>query len=92
MLTKFKEQLNEKGEVYLKIKVKPGVGKTVIKNLMDDDTIKIDVAAPPTKGVANKELIKFLAQELEISKKNVRIISGTKERIKLVKIIKQFYG
>lgn len=88
MLIKFKEQLNEKGEVYLKIKVRSSTGKTVIKNLMDDYTIKIDVAARPVKGAANKELIKFLAREFEILEKNVKIISGTKERIKLIKILK----
>lgn len=87
MLSKFKEQLNKKGEVYLKIKVRPGKSKTSVKDVMDDEAVKIDVAAAPEKGKANQELIKFMAKEFEISRKNVIIISGAKEKVKLVKIV-----
>ena len=86
MLDKLKQQLNNKGEVYLRIKVRPGAAKTAIKEIMEDETIKIDVAALPIKGKANQELIKFLADEFAVLKNNVKIISGTGKRVKLIKI------
>jgi len=79
--------LRRTGEIYLRIKVRPQATATKVKDLMSDQTIKIDVAAPPVKGKANAELIKFLAQEFAVTKENIKIISGAGERVKLVKII-----
>ncbi|MDP2755794.1 MAG: DUF167 domain-containing protein [Nitrospirota bacterium] len=87
MLLKFKRQLKEKGELYLRVKARPGAAKTAVKEITDDETVKMDIAAPPVKGKANKELIKFLAQEFAVSKNNVKIISGAASRTKLIKII-----
>ena len=88
MLSKIKKQLYKKGEIYLKIKARPGMSKNAIKEIMGDNTVKIDIAAPPVKGKANQELIKFLAQRFNVLEKNVKIISGAGERVKLVKIVK----
>ena len=88
MFTKLKRQFNKNGEIYLRIKARPGAGKTVIKKFLEDDTIKIDIAASPVKGRANEELINFLANEFEVLKKNVKIIIGHSEKLKLVKIAK----
>jgi uncharacterized protein (TIGR00251 family) len=88
MLSKLKKQLKEKGEIYLRVKARPGAGKTNIKGILDDDTVKIDIAASPAKDRANQELIGFLAGEFEVFKKNVKIISGLSEKLKLVKITK----
>lgn len=56
------------------------------RGVMDDETVKIRIAAPPEKGKANKELIKFLSKELSVSKEQITIISGKTEPVKLVKI------
>ncbi len=53
---------------------------------MEDNTVKIDVAARPVKGKANKELIKFLAKEFDVMEENVIIISGAGEKTKLIKV------
>lgn len=90
MLEKFKKQLVDNEEVYLRIKVRAGAGQNKVKDILDDDsieTIKIDIKAEPVKGRANQELIKFLAKEFGVLKNNVKIISGAGEKIKLVKII-----
>ncbi len=86
MLRKYKEKLRINNEVYLRIKVYPNAGKTKIREIMEDETIKIDVAAVPEKGKANKELIAYLTKEFKINKENVKILSGVKDRIKLIKI------
>ena len=77
------------GEAYLRIKVRPGAAKTAVRGSLDTEegqTIKIDVAAPPEKGKANEELIRYLAKELLVSKDKIKIISGAGEKVKLVKI------
>jgi len=88
MLKEFKLEFENKGEIYLKIKAWPGAEKTEIKELLADNTIKINIAAPPVKGKANQELIKFFAKEFRVEKRNIKIISGKQEKIKLLKIKK----
>jgi hypothetical protein len=85
MLIKYKNILHKKGEVYLRIKVRPNSSRSKITE-MNDDEIKIDIAAAPEKGEANAELIKLLAKGFEIGKNNVKIINGASSRIKLIKI------
>ena len=86
-MNKYKEKLEMNGEVYLRIKVNPNTSKTEIREIMENETIKIDVAAVPEKGKANKKLIAYLTKEFKINKENVIILSGIRDRIKLIKII-----
>lgn len=86
MLEKFKEDLANNKEIYFKVKVIVGSAKTEVKGTMADATIKIALAAQPVKGEANKELINYLAKELEVRKYQVKIISGALDRLKLVKV------
>jgi len=87
MFVKLKKLYQEKGEVYLRVKARPNASKTCFKEIMADETVKIDLAAAPEKGKANQELIKFLAKQFDVANGNVKIISGAGERLKLVKII-----
>jgi len=64
MLSKFKTKLQNKGEVYLRVKVRPNAGETEIKEVLEDETIKINISAPPVKNKANLKLIKFLAKRI----------------------------
>jgi uncharacterized protein (TIGR00251 family) len=88
MLTEIQKQLEEKGEVYLSVKVIPGSSKSEFRDKLDNDVYKIAIAAAPEKGKANLELIKFLAKELVVVKDHIKIISGAGERTKLIKITK----
>ena len=72
MLTKFVEQFKEKGEVYLRVKARPGASATDVRGIMEGEegeTIKIDVAAVPENGKANQELTKYLAKWFSVLKK-----------------------
>ncbi|MFH1744986.1 MAG: DUF167 domain-containing protein [bacterium] len=86
MLNKFIKELNQEGEVYLKIKARPGASENEVKEIMSDKTVKINIAAPSEKGRANQELIRFLAKEFAVQKEDIKILSGAGERTKLVKI------
>ncbi len=44
------------------------------------------LTAPPVDNKANFALIEFLADELNIDKSDIQIISGAKSRIKLIEI------
>jgi len=88
MLADKKKQLNKAGEIYLRIKARPGAVRNLFTEIMEDETIKIDIAAAPEKGKANRELIKFLAKEFAVLKNNIKIVSGQSEKIKLIKIKK----
>ncbi|MBI4140226.1 DUF167 domain-containing protein [Candidatus Woesearchaeota archaeon] len=48
------------------------------------NTMTVEIAAPPDKNKANKELIKFLSKEL---KKKIRIINGLRSKEKILEII-----
>jgi uncharacterized protein (TIGR00251 family) len=48
--------------------------------------LKIRVTAPPLDGLANTALLDFLAQTLQIPRRNVCIVSGHSSRAKIVEI------
>ena len=70
----------------IKLIVKPNSAKNFIEGAYLD-RIKIRIASPPEKGKANRELVKFISEKLEIPKKNIKIISGEKSHIKVLEII-----
>ena len=75
-----------KCDIYLRVKVRPNAAETRVKEIMADETVKIDLAAAPEKGKANLELIKFFAKEFDVDKSRIKIISGAGERVKLIKL------
>lgn len=78
--------LQKKSPVFLRVKVIPSSKKNEITEVMEDETIKIRIKAPPERQKANKELLKFLSQELGIPKNTITIISGKFDTLKLIKI------
>ena len=68
----------------LRVKVIPRSAKTEIAGTMADGTVKIRIAAPPEKGKANDELIRFLAAHYGVSR--VEIISGHTASLKMVRL------
>ena len=51
---------------------------------MVDGALKARVAAPAIGGAANQSLVRLLAEELGISRRDVRIVAGAAGRQKLV--------
>lgn len=72
----------------IRVKVRPNAAATRVAGMMADGTIKIDVAAPPDKNKANRELARFLSKELKVPAENVKIVSGAGKPFKIVKIEK----
>ena len=53
---------------------------------MHDSLIKIRIAAPAVDNAANLALIDFVAHELRVAKRCVRIVSGSTSRRKVLEI------
>lgn len=87
MQKEWREQLNRNQELYLAVKINSSAPRNEIKEVMEDGTVKINIFAPPEKGKANKELIKFLARELGMSKNNVIITKGNRSEYKSIRIV-----
>lgn len=66
----------------LKVIITPNSSKNEI--ISKGEIWKIKIAAPPEKGKANEELLKFLKKSLKIKAK---IVKGSKSREKLLEIL-----
>lgn len=89
MLGQYKNILNQKGKLHLKVKISPNAKQSEFAGLAkqeDGEIIKIRIKALPEKGQANTELIRFLAKEFDVPAGNVKIVTGSQSRIKLIKI------
>lgn len=65
----------------LLVKVTPGASKTQARG-WHEGALRIAVAAPPDKGRANSELIRFLSEQLQLSKSSVILAKGATSRLK----------
>lgn len=86
VLDTFVSQLQREGFVTLSIRARPNAPRTMIKNVMDDGSVKIDLAAPAEEGKANEELVCFLAEEFDVHSSQIELLSGGGNRRKLVRI------
>ena len=72
-------------EVRLHVQVQPNAGQNKVLGL-NDGVLQVKIAAPPLKGKANQELIKFLSGVLGVSKSCLSIEKGLTSRQKTVLI------
>ena len=69
----------------IKVKVFPSSKEEeIIKK--SEDSFEIKVKEKPIKGLANKEIIKVLTSYFNISKSNIRLIKGFRQRNKIFEI------
>ena len=72
-------------QVKIAVRIQPNARQNEILGFKDD-MLHLKIAAPPVKGKANQELIKFLSEILGISKSNLVIEKGITERRKVIGI------
>ncbi len=74
----------------LTIQVKPGASRNMITRYADG-ILHVKIAAPPVRGKANQELVKFLSKVLGVSRSSLVIEKGmtSRRKVVLVKGIKQ---
>ncbi|XP_037937608.1 UPF0235 protein C15orf40 homolog [Teleopsis dalmanni] len=80
-------QLDKAGNVCLRILAKPGAKQNGITDISSEG-VGVQIAAPPTEGEANAELVKFLSKLLGLRKSDVSLDKGSRSRNKIVMISK----
>lgn len=69
----------------LLVAVQPGARRTGADGL-HDGALKLRLVAPPVEGKANEALVAWLADQLGLPKRAVRVARGTTSRRKVVEI------
>jgi uncharacterized protein (TIGR00251 family) len=67
------------------VRVKPGARKDAIVGWEGDELV-VAVAAPALEGKANEALVRFLAKEWGLAKRDVVLVRGETARHKLLEI------
>jgi len=73
------------GGLALQCHIQPGASKNAFKGV-HGDALKFAIKAPPVDGKANAALREFLADELDVPKSSVEIVSGESSRGKRIHI------
>jgi len=71
----------------VKIRVRVKVNSKIEGVNQEGDNFIVRVKEAPREGRANQAIIKSLAKHFEVSKSQVRILSGFKNRNKIVEVI-----
>jgi uncharacterized protein (TIGR00251 family) len=71
--------------VTIPIRAVPRAARNALDGVMDG-ALRVRLIAPPVEGAANKALIGFLAEVLDVPKRDVSIVTGEHGRRKLVRI------
>jgi len=73
--------IEDRDGVFLRVLVKPRAKENRIAGA-EGDYLVVEVKASPARGEANRELLKFLRKELNVSQ--IAIIKGMKSREKIL--------
>ncbi len=76
---------SQKSQAGISIRVYPGAARNEVIGF-SDGVLRVRVSAPPVKGKANRELLAFLSQLLDVSKDSISIIKGHTSRNKIITI------
>ncbi|GFQ69721.1 UPF0235 protein C15orf40 homolog [Trichonephila clavata] len=70
-------------EIIIKIHAKPGAKESGITDV-GEDSVGIQISAPPVDGAANKELIRYLGEVLNLRKSDLSLEKGSRSKDKTV--------
>jgi uncharacterized protein len=71
--------------VRVSVRAQPRASRTEVVG-EHGDAIRIRIAAPPVDGVANRELLQFIARKLGVASAAVRLAGGGSGRNKIIEI------
>ncbi|XP_026869741.2 UPF0235 protein C15orf40 homolog [Electrophorus electricus] len=73
------------GEYAVAIHAKPGAKQNAVTDVTSE-AVGVAIAAPPTDGEANAELVRYLSKVLSLKKSEVILDKGSKSREKVIKV------
>ncbi|ALC42927.1 CG14966 [Drosophila busckii] len=79
--------VDKNGHIAIKILAKPGSKQNGITDI-GAEGVGVQIAAPPSEGEANAELVKFLSKVLGLRKSDVSLDKGSRSRNKIILISK----
>lgn len=71
--------------VRIRLHIQPGAKRNQVVGL-HGEALKVQIKAPPEDGRANAELLGFLAAVLEVSKRDLTLVTGLTSRQKVVEV------
>ena len=72
-------------KIFVKVKSRAKAEKV---EKIDDVNFKVQVKQPPEKGRANAAVIRLLAGYFDANQSNIRIVSGSSSKLKIIEIKK----
>ncbi|XP_005795957.3 UPF0235 protein C15orf40 homolog [Xiphophorus maculatus] len=76
---------DKSGSVSITVHAKPGSKHSSITDV-STQAVGVSIAAPPTDGEANTELVRYLAEVLELKKSQISLDKGSRSRDKVIKV------
>ena len=73
------------GGVRFAVRVQPRASRTAVDGA-HGDALKVRLSAPPVDGAANEALVRFLAEQLGVRPRAVRVVAGATARLKTVEV------
>ncbi|XP_033999162.1 UPF0235 protein C15orf40 homolog isoform X2 [Trematomus bernacchii] len=73
------------GAVTVTVHAKPGAKHSGITDI-SAEAVGVSIAAPPTDGEANTELIRYLAEVLDLKKSHISLDKGSRSRDKVIRV------
>ena len=77
--------MGDKGEARIVVRVQPNAARNEVLGF-ENGCLRVKIAAPPVKGKANQELIRFLSDILRVSRSDITIRKGMASRAKVITI------
>lgn len=75
----------DKGEARITVRVQSNARQNQVVGL-ENDVLRVRIAAPPVDGRANQELVRFLSQALGVPRSDIAIERGLASKTKLLAI------
>lgn len=85
-IARLHDRLKAEGKLSLQVRIVPRSPRTEWAGFLESGDWKIKVAAPPERGRANEELIRFLAAEFGVPRESIEIVAGATSHHKLIRI------
>lgn len=87
VLEVLQQRLGQEGKIDVLVRARPHAITSRLVAILDDGSMKIDLAAPADDGKANAALAAFIGELFDVPSFRVKILSGKTARLKLVRII-----
>jgi hypothetical protein len=71
--------------VRIAVRVQPRAKSDELAGVVDG-VLRVRLRAPPVDGAANEALVVFLADELGVARRHIRIVSGIGSRNKVIEV------